>query len=129
MLDAAMNNITSSMPPRRLSVVCLCAAWCGVCRDFLPAFEALAKNHPNASFHRLDVEDEADLLDDLDVENFPTLLLGVEGQPVFFGTVLPQTAMVERLLQQAPDMPALRAHEHHATLEAVLAHCQAAGGI
>lgn len=116
-------------PSERLNVVCLCAAWCGVCRDFAPAFTALAQRHPDAGFHRLDVEDQADLLDDLDVENFPTLLLGLGDVPVFFGTVLPQVHTLERLLQQARDMPPLRGHEHQATLEAVLRHLQSSRGI
>jgi thioredoxin 1 len=124
-----MNDLQPPHSPSRLSVVCLCAAWCGVCRDFAPAFAALAQRHPGVAFHRLDIEDQADLLDELDVENFPTVLLGVNDAPVFFGTVLPQVATLERLLQQAPGMPPLRGHEHQATLAALLKHLQAADGI
>ena len=46
----------------------------------------------------IDVEDEADLLHPLDVENFPTLLLAVDGAPVFFGPVTPHLQTLERLI-------------------------------
>lgn len=109
-----------------VQVVCLCAAWCGVCREFEPGFRALAAAHPEARFHWVDVEDDAEWVDELDVENFPTLLVGVNAEPVFMGTVLPHTNTVERLLQQAPEMKALRGHEHAATLQALLRHLQTA---
>ena len=59
----------------RLNVVSLCAQWCGVCRDWRPVLDQLAGSHPQVAWRWLDIEDEADLLDDLDVETFPTLLV------------------------------------------------------
>ena len=32
-------------------VICLCAAWCGVCREWTPVFEQLAATHPQVHFH------------------------------------------------------------------------------
>lgn len=104
-----------------VQAVLLCATWCGVCREFAPAFAELAREHPGIRFDWLDVEDEADLVDDLDVENFPTLLLGVEGSPVFFGTVLPNAGMVGRLAQEATTQPPLPDNPCTAVLRAVLA--------
>jgi hypothetical protein len=54
----------------------------------------------------IDIEDHADALEDgdediPDIENFPTLLLLRDGEPVFHGTVLPHAQVAERLLQQA----------------------------
>lgn len=113
--------------PAELQVVCLCAAWCGVCREFAQPFATLATTHPEASFHWVDVEDEADWLDDLDVENFPTVLIGFKGQPVFLGTVLPNTQTLERLIQQTTGMRPLNGHEHQQTLQALLARLQTTG--
>lgn len=79
-------------------VVCLCAAWCRVCEAYQPVFEALARRHPEVVFRWLDIEDEADVLGDLDVETFPCLLV-LEGRcPRFFGPLLPQPEPLERLL-------------------------------
>ena len=98
-----------SLPPRGL-VVCLCAAWCGVCGDYRARFDQVKAKFPGIEFLWVDVEDEADVLDPLDVENFPTLLLAVGEAPRFFGPVTPQTEMLERLVRsqiQDASAPAL----------------------
>lgn len=88
-------------PPQDASVlvVCLCAEWCGVCREYESRFTQLQSKFPQAQFLWLDVEDEADLMHPLDVENFPTLLLAVGNEPRFFGPVTPQPEMLERLIR------------------------------
>ena len=80
-------------------IACLCANWCGTCRDYREGFEALATRFPTARFVWLDVEDEADALGDLDIETFPTLVIGAaNGAPRFAGPVPPQPAQIGRLL-------------------------------
>ncbi len=92
-------NTDQPAPPPSLLVVCLCAEWCGVCRDYRARFEQAQANFPQARFLWIDVEDEADLLDPLDVENFPTLLLAVGDEPRFFGPVLPSSDTLERMIR------------------------------
>lgn len=89
-----------------LRVMCLCAAWCGVCREFEAAFTELARAWPQAVFEWVDVEDDP-RVEALDVENFPTILIGVAGEPVFFGPILPHIQMLERMLQGVSDLKAL----------------------
>jgi thiol-disulfide isomerase/thioredoxin len=91
--------------PDALLVACLCAQWCGVCREYRVAFDRLADAHPSACFVWIDVETHADQLDDLDIENFPTILIEDEAAPRFFGTVTPHAAIVERLLQDRTALP------------------------
>ena len=69
---------------------CLCASWCGVCRDYRAVFDALALEHPQARFVWVDVEDEEDVAGELDVETFPTLLLADGLHARFLGPLLPQ---------------------------------------
>lgn len=111
-----------------LLVVCLCAEWCGVCRDYRSRFEqvqaAVQADLPQARFLWLDVEDEADLLHPLDVDDFPTLLIGVDGAPRFFGPLTPQAQTLERLvrsLAQATQAPALADPELGAALRRIQA--------
>ena len=62
-------------PARRpsLLVVCLCAQWCGSCREYRSTFEQVAEAFPDMRFLWVDIEDQADLVDPIEVENFPTL--------------------------------------------------------
>ncbi len=80
-------------------VACLCAAWCGTCGSYRATFEQFSGKHPGLCFVWIDIEDQADLLGDLDVENFPTLLMQKDGVVAFFGTMLPELALADRLLQ------------------------------
>ena len=95
--------MSSSTVPASLStpllVACLCAQWCGACREYQPLFDSLQKEFPQATFRWVDIEDEADLVDPVEVENFPTLLIAHGGQARFFGTVTPHLETLRRLLQ------------------------------
>ena len=87
-------------PP--LLVACLCAQWCGVCREYATVFErAAAKFDARCAFVWVDIEDEADLLDGLEVDDFPTLLIGRGDQALFLGNVTPHVQMLARLVQRA----------------------------
>lgn len=86
-------------------VACLCAAWCGTCGSFRAVFDAMAARHPDKHFVWIDIEDQADVVGDLDVENFPTLLIQKQDVVAFFGTTLPDAALAERLLQAQVDLP------------------------
>ena len=80
-------------------IACLCAAWCDTCRSYRSAFDELAGKHPDKRFVWIDIEDEADIVGDIDVENFPTLLIQRGDAVAFFGTVLPDPKVADRLIQ------------------------------
>tara|TARA_R110001599_G_scaffold64023_3_gene178449 strand:+ start:17813 stop:18235 length:423 start_codon:yes stop_codon:yes gene_type:complete len=79
-------------------VTCLCAAWCDVCTQYKPGFDALAEQHPDKLFLWIDIEDQADVIGDFDVENFPTLLIQRGDDVVFYGTTLPDSHIANRLI-------------------------------
>lgn len=82
-----------------LDVICLCAAWCGTCKDYGATFEALKAQAGGHRFRWIDIEDEADLVGDIDVETFPTLLIAHAGRVLFAGPVLPRLSDAHRLLE------------------------------
>jgi thioredoxin 1 len=88
-----------SGPPTDWTVVCLCAEWCGTCRDYRPLFAARAAQAADAVHLWVDIEDDADTLGDLDIETFPTLLVLQGSRPRFYGPVLPQPGVVDALLR------------------------------
>jgi thioredoxin 1 len=108
--------------------VCLCAQWCGTCRDYRAVIDTLASQFPWVRFVWLDIEDEAEIAGDYDVETFPTLLLADAAGVRFVGPLLPQAAVLERMLQRWKDAPPPLLQD--ATAQALLQrirHAHAAG--
>jgi hypothetical protein len=79
-------------------VVALCAEWCNVCREWRAAFTEVAGSRSDMHFAWVDVEDEADAIGDVDIETFPTILVGRGSEALFLGPVQPQPAQLSRLL-------------------------------
>ena len=79
-------------------MVCLCAEWCGACREYRPLFEQVARAHPALHFAWVDIEDHADIADDFDVETFPTILVASPAGTHFIGPLLPHAETLSRLL-------------------------------
>lgn len=90
---------------QEIGVVCLCAAWCGVCRQYEAPFKALQAQFPHIQFAWIDVEEHEDIVGDVDVETFPTLLIGCQDQALFLGPLLPQIKVLERLLTALQAQP------------------------
>nr|WP_295076855.1 thioredoxin family protein [uncultured Roseateles sp.] len=86
-------------------VACLCAAWCRTCDSYHDTFAQLRQQFPDYRFIWVDTEDDEELIGDLDVETFPTLLIGVGEQLRFIGPVTPQLATAQRLLESAVQSP------------------------
>ncbi len=91
-----------------LLVVCLCAAWCRLCDDYAPVLQQVCAEFGGISGLRLrtvwiDIEDEADLVDDFDVQTFPTLL-AIDGATLrFAGPLTPPADTLRRLLRSWVD--------------------------
>jgi len=120
---------SASAIPSQAWAVCLCAQWCGTCREYRPVFDALTQKYPGVRFVWLDVEDEADVAGDYDVETFPSLLVADGAGVQFLGPVLPQASVLERLLLRLGDAPAAPAAlARDAEAAALLARIQQAHG-
>ena len=102
-MDAAQmtsgDSIAAKTGEGSWQVVCLCAAWCGVCRQYEAEFQSLAIKFPGVRFSWMDVEEQEAVVGDLDVETFPTLLVANGEQAIFLGPLLPQISVLDRLLQ------------------------------
>jgi hypothetical protein len=91
---AEADDTTSS----RWWVIALCAEWCNVCREWRDAFNQTAASRPDLNFAWVDVEDEADAMGDVDIETFPTVLIGRGADALFLGPVQPAAAQLARLV-------------------------------
>jgi thioredoxin 1 len=99
------NQSTTKTPTNDIMswVVCLCADWCRACKDYQRVFsqiaDEMAEKYPHSRFVWIDVEDHDDLVGDLDIETFPTILVGNDKGVNFLGAVTPQPEVLSRLLQ------------------------------
>jgi thiol-disulfide isomerase/thioredoxin len=99
---------------REFLVVCLCAAWCGTCREYETGFRELEAQYPDVGFVWIDIEDENSGVEDWDVENFPTLLIQRDELVLFFGPMLPHLSILKQTLDtyRAQDQPEARDYAH-----------------
>ena len=98
-------QLAAALAADKWVVACLCAAWCDVCKQYRAGFDAVAAQHPDQLLLWIDIEDQADLVGDLDVENFPTILMQRGDTVAFYGTMLPEPRQVARLLQAQLERP------------------------
>ena len=79
-------------------VICLCADWCGVCRDWRPVFQQAAQAHPEWQFAWVDVEDEDEAMGGIDITTFPSVLVTRGSAALFCGPIAPSQGALERLV-------------------------------
>ncbi len=100
------------MPAATIHLACLCAAWCRLCDDYAAVFAQvtgeLAAPGVALRCHWIDIEDEAELVGDFDVETFPTIVIADAQGVRFAGPLTPQADTLRRLLratllEAAPD--------------------------
>lgn len=97
-----MPDVLTPIPDRAPRVVyCLCAEWCGVCRDWRAAFDAQAAAHARDRFVWVDVDAHEEVLDAVEIETFPVLLIAEQGRALFFGAMQPAGAILARVLDRA----------------------------
>ena len=86
-----------------LLVACLCAQWCGICRDWRAGFDALAAQMPPDLVVRwvwIDVEDRADALGDYEPPDFPVLAVQRGGDLLYCAPLPQQPALWLRVLTE-----------------------------
>ena len=121
-------RLAEALDSDKLVVVSLCAAWCGACREFRLVFERVAASRPDTAFVWLDIDSDAQVMGEIDVEDFPTLAIYHAGGLQHFGVSLPNERLVARLIASlsegrrkataatAANSPLSTAHAHAAEL-------------
>ena len=60
----------------------------------------MAERFPRAEFRWVDIEDDAEAVEEIEVENFPTILVRRGDETLFQGVLPPHHSHLERLLQE-----------------------------
>lgn len=93
-----ISSVKAQLASKDWLVACLCAAWCDTCNNYRNSFHTLADQHRDKCFAWIDIEDQAHLVDEIDIQDFPTILIQYRDQVVFLGTVLPDPMQLHRLI-------------------------------
>lgn len=83
-------------------VACLCAEWCGSCREYRAVFERAARDAAaGVRFAWIDIEDHPEVMGDFEVESFPSLLFANGSAVAFLGAVMPHASTLSSLVRRA----------------------------
>jgi thioredoxin len=99
------------------------APWCGPCRGFAPVFEKVAEANPDATFLKVNTDEEQELGAAFQIRSIPTLMIFRDKVLLFAQPgALPQSALEELLKKvRELDMDQVRseiaAHEKQAHAE------------
>jgi thioredoxin 1 len=86
------------------------APWCGPCRTFGPIFEAAAAKHADATFAKINTEEQQELAAAFEIRSIPTLMV-LRDKVMLFAEAgaLPEAALDDLLRQvRALDMDEVR---------------------
>ena len=90
------------MSDREWIVACLCAEWCGSCREYRDTFDAVARElGTTARFAWIDIEDTPDVMGEIEVESFPSVLIARGDAIVFYGALTPHASTLSSLVRKA----------------------------
>jgi thioredoxin 1 len=87
------------------------APWCGPCRMFGPIFERVSQKHPDATFAKIDTQEEPALAQAFGINSIPTLMVIRDGVLLLKQPGMLAEAALESVIEQAMklDMQAVRA--------------------
>lgn len=98
--------------PQPVSVICLCAEWCPTCREYQLVFRQVGKAFPNLRFRWVDIEIDTEIVGDLDIENFPTLMIHRGSSVLFYGVMRPMAENLVRLLELISGFSEAECHDY-----------------
>ncbi|KMS65476.1 hypothetical protein BVRB_035610, partial [Beta vulgaris subsp. vulgaris] len=95
----ALRRLISSAPQDRLLVVDYSASWCGPCRSFAPAYEAMSKKFKEAAdFIKVDIDDAQEYVAKASITSVPTFQL-IKGSNVVDVIVGADQARLEKAIR------------------------------
>lgn len=77
------------------------APWCGPCRMFGPVFERVSSKHPEATFAKINTEEEPALAQSFEITSIPTLMVIRDGVLLLKQPGMLPEAALESLIAQA----------------------------
>lgn len=86
------------------------ASWCGPCRQFAPTFEAVATQHPDITFAKVNTEEQEELASALRIRSIPTIMVFRERVLLFSHSGALSEAQLNELVDQVKNIDMAEVH-------------------
>lgn len=98
------NTFNAAIEKAGIVVIDWWAPWCGPCRGFAPVFEKVADANPDATFAKINTDEEQELASAFQIRSIPTLMVFRDEVLVFSRAgALPQ-AMLEDIIAKVREL-------------------------
>ncbi|MEX0757413.1 MAG: thioredoxin [Acidimicrobiia bacterium] len=74
-VDLTLESFDETIRDNEMVLVDFWAEWCGPCRGFAPTYSAVAEEHPDIVFAKVDTEDQQQLAGAFGIRSIPTLMI------------------------------------------------------
>lgn len=95
-----MEDFEATVDTHPIVILDFWAEWCQPCKQFAPAFEAMAELHPDVFFGKVNTEVATELAQAFQVRSIPTLMGFLKGELVFEQPGVPAPAMFHNLIEK-----------------------------
>ena len=103
-VEITKENFNDVMEQNDFVVLDFWAPWCGPCKNLSPIFEAVAKNHEDIVFGKINTEEQQELGAYFQIRSIPTLMVLREKVAILSKSgMLPQSAL-EGIIEKAKEL-------------------------
>ena len=116
-IELTKENFSATIENNDVVFIDFWAPWCGPCRMFAPTFEAVAEQHPNVVFAKLNTEDQQELAASFNIRSIPTLMVFREKVIIFTQAGMLPKAGLEQVVQKSLEVDMVKVHAEIAAQE------------